>query len=720
MPKVSLIQNAFNGGELSPLMKGRDDIDKYRASCETMDNFLPLLQGPAQKRAGTRFVREVQTSADAARIIPFEFNADQAYILEFGDTYFRVFKDGAVVLSGGSPYEVVTPYADDELVDLDFAQSADVMYITHPDYSVRKISRLADDSWTITEVSFDSPAFADENETATTMTASAVTGSITLTASASYFVSTDVGAHMAFYETIESKHSVWTAGATISASAYYHYNGNLYQESGAGGTTGSRPPIHTTGSESDGTLTWNYIHSGFGYAEITAYTSATVVDATVTSRIPGSATSAGLRWAISAWSDTRGHPRSVSFYEDRLWFGGCANQPQTLWASQSGDYENFEAGTIDSDSLNYTINSQKINPIQWMIPSKVLIVGTTGGEFVVSATNRGEAVTPTNVKITRQTAYGTPENVRPFLIGETVVFVQRSKRVVRQMNYSYDSEGYVAPSISEIAEHLLLNGIIDMTYEQQPYRVLWFASATGELIGLTYEPEQQVLAWHSHDVGGTVESLATIPHWDGDRDVTFMVVKRTINSVVVRYIEYLEKYLTDDYAFFLDSGLTYDSTPATSISGLDHLEGEVVSVLADGYVHPDRTVASGAITLAAAASIVNVGLKITSTLKTMPLSGGAADGTSQGKTARITNLVARLYQTGAGFKYGISTTDLDEFYTRDSTDEMDNPIALYSGDTDILPMRGGNEQSPSVVIQHSTPLPCTLLALMPQLYVEDR
>ena len=211
-----------------------------------------------------------------------------------------------------------------------------------------------------------------------------------------------------------------------------------------------------------------------------------------------------------------------------------------------------------------------------------------------------------------------------------------------------------------------------------------------------------------------------IPHWDGNQDSTWMVVNRTIDGSTVRYIEYIEKYLEDDYALFLDCALTYDGAATTSISGLDHLEGETVSVLADGYVHPDVVVSSGAITLQTAASVVNIGYGYSATVKTMPLEAGAGDGTSQGKTMRIVNAVVRLHETGPGLWYGPDTSNMDEYHTRGSGDLMDEAVPLLTGDTEILPWPSGYEFAPQVTLQHRTPLPCTIVAVMPQVTTYDR
>jgi len=719
MPKASPIQNSFNAGELSPQLKGRIDLTKYRNGCDTMLNFVPLIHGPARKRAGTRFVNEVKDSSKNVRLIPFQYSTEQAYVLEFGDNYIRFYANGGVVLSGGSPYEIASPYGHTELDAIDFAQSADVVYISHPNYPPYKLARYAPTNWTITEVAFDWPPFGDENVESTTITASAITGSITLTASASLFASTGVGGYIMFSEVIESKYNIWKAGDSVSSGDYRHYDGNLYKATSTG-TTGTRPPVHNEGTESDGTVTWEFQHDGNGYAEITAYTSPTVVDATVISLLPSTSTSGSTKWSQGAWSDTNGYPRSVTFYEDRLWFAGNSSNPQTLWASVSGDYENHKYGTNDDDGLNYTINTQDMNTIEWLHPGKVLVIGTMSGEFTLSASDTTQAVTPTNVRIISQTTYGNAGNVRPIRIGNVILFVQRAGRKVREHVYQFESDSFVAPDMTILSNHITKPGIVTMSYQQEPSQVVWVVLADGTLAGMTYERAEEVIGWHRHDVGGDIKSIVTIPHWDGDQDSTWMVVERTIDGNTVKYLEYFEKYLTDNTGLFLDCALTYNGSATASISGLDHLEGETVSLLVDGAVHPDLVVSSGAITLQYAGSIVNVGLSYTSTIKTMPVEAGAADGIAQGKTQRINNVTIRLHETGPGLWYGPSETEMDEYHVRSSLDDMDSALPLFTGHTKTLPWPSGYEVAPEITIQHRLPTPCTLVALMPQLTTYDR
>ena len=717
MAKASIAQRSFNAGELSPQIKGRTDLEKYSNGCDEMINFLPQVHGPARKRPGTRFVKEVKDSSKFHRLIPFEFSTEQAYVLEFGDKTLRFYVNGGVLLSSGVPYEISTPYSSGDLAALDFAQSADVVYIAHPDYPPHKLSRFGATNWTITPVIFKWPPFNDENTDATTLTASAVTGSITVTSSANLFVAADVGSFFRISEVLASKHDQWTPSVSVSSGAFRWYQGNLY-EATSSGTTGSRPPIHTEGTESDGAVNWAFLHDGNGYFQITAFTSATQVSANVIKRLPTS--SATKKWSEGAWSSRRGYPGTVTFYEDRLWFAGSKNRPQTLWASTSGDYENFQAGTKDDDALNYTINTQDMNTIHWLSPGKVLAIGTANGEFTLSATQISDPVTPTNVRIVPQTTFGSAENVRPLKIGNVIIFLQRAQRKLREYVYNFETDSYVAPNMNVLAEHITGSGVSDMAYQQEPYQIVWSVCTCGTLIGMTYERQEEVVGWHRHTLGGDVESVAVIPHWDGDQDVLFMIVRRTINGQTKRYVEYIEKYYDDVQSFYVDCGLTYEGPPVTTLSGLGHLEGQEVAILVDGAVHPNLTVESGSITLQYPGSIIHVGLPYTARLRTMPIEAGAADGVAMGKTMRINNIVMRFDQTGPGVFYGPDGTRLDELHPRRTTDLMDNPVPVFTGNTPALPWPGEYQQSPQLVVEHRLPTACTLVALMPQLHTYDR
>lgn len=824
MPKASWIQNSFNAGELSPRLKGRSDFEKYKNGCEILENFIPQIYGPIEKRPGTRFVTEVKYSDKKTRLFSFQYSINQAYILEFGDYYLRFYKNGGVLLyeredanfhewkydtnpsnlfffgrntiantdgvAWGAPvievyitgtdslgrqyaelggyrytkgtlqatvssveqykicktyagteaqvqdtpgpvagtiYEISTPYSEDDLDHLQITQSADVMYIVHPDYPPKELLRYNELSWVLQDMSFTWPVFGDENSNKDiTLTASALTGTITLTSSEPLFRTSDVGAYLKISEAV-TNYRLWVPddSTATTVNEYLYYLENLYKCTTGAGGTGSSPLLHTEGTQSDDRGQFLYHNSGSGFVKITAYSTSRSVTAVVqnpknvTTYLPPSTLTGTTRWAFGAWSANNGYPRAISFFEDRLWFAGSYNRPQTLWASVSGDYKNFFTGTKDDDSLNYTINSQQVNPILWLSPSNALVIGTSGGEFVASASSLNEAITPSNIKISPQTTYGSAEIV-PYRIGGSVVFIQRASKKVRELTYSFENDSFVAPNMMILSEHMGEKGFVGMTYQQEPDQIIWVIDKDGDLYGMTYERGEDVVGWHRHNIGGKIMSVSSIPHWDGDQDSFWMIVKRMIDGEEVQYIEYMEKVFTDNYAFYVDCGLTYEGTPATTISNLDHLEGEEVAVLADGAVHPLVTVTSGQITLNWSASVVIIGLPYTATVKTMPIEAGAADGTAQGKTARINNVVFRLKDTGPGFWYGPCLDCMDELQLRTTSMPMNEPVPLYTGDTRYLGWPGGYDQGVQIMVQHRLPLSCTLVSLMPQLTTYDR
>lgn len=716
MAHVSPINTTFNAGELSPLMRGRVDLAKYGNGCELLENFIPQIAGPARKRPGTRFVREAQNSANRSRLIPFEFSTTQAFAIEFANNVIRFFANGGIVLDGGSPYSIASPYTSAELAQINFAQSADVIYLVHPNHAPRKLARFGPTNWTLTEVAFTRPPFQDLNLTDTTFTASATTGAITVISSVAFFSPTDVGKMFSLAVIPASFYDEWEPAESYVVGKVVQYGGRVYEAQNSG-TSGTSPPLHSRGTESDGGVSWKYLNDGTGYFTITGYNSPTSVNATVVQTLP--TTDPTSRWARGAWSGADGWPRTVTFYEDRLWLGGSNGFPQTLWASVVGDYENFTAGTRDDDGLNFTINTQDLNTITWLVPGKVLAIGTTSGEFTISANQISDPITPTNVRILPQTTYGCTGAVRPLRIASSILFVQRAGRKVREYTYNFETDSYVAPNLNVLADHITESGIADLAYQQEPSQVVWAPRVDGLLVGLTYERAEDVVGWNRHTLSGVVESVVALPHWDGDQDALWLIVRRTINGVQRRYVEYMEKYRIDALAHFVDSGLTYQGVAVTTVTGLEHLEGREVAILADGSVHPSRTVVGGAVTLQRAASTIVVGLPYTARLRPVKYEAGSQNGTSQGKTQRINGIVIRLHETGPGLWYG-SPSSLDEQNFRSSLDDMDEPVPTFTGDSEILPWPEGYEQGARVQIEHRLPTPCTIVALMPQLSTYDR
>ena len=676
MARVAVQLTNFTGGELSPRLDGRNDLAKYPTGLKTLENFVVFPHGSVARRSGTQFVAEVKDSTKKTRLIPFEFSTTQTYMLEFGNQYIRFYKDNGQILSGSPAvaYEISSPYLEAELFDIKFAQSADVMYICHPNHAVRKLARTAHTSWTLTEVEFIEGPFLDTNITTTTFTS--------------------------------SDHTPGT-GRTITASSTTGINsGQGFLDTDVGRQI--------------------KVHDGWGV--ITARTSTTVV--TVTIEEDFGTSNVVTNWSLGAFSDTTGHPSCVTFFEQRLVFAATLNNPQTIYFSKSGDYENMDenrGGTVaDDDAIIYTIASNQVNAIRFMTSTRTLIIGTAGGEFAVSGGGTDVAITPTNILIKKQSNHGAA-NIDAIPAGNATLFLQRAKRKLRELAYNFDVDGYVSPDLTILAEHISEGGLTQLSYQQEPNQIIWGTRADGQLIGLTYQREQQVVAWHRHIFGGAFgsgnavcESVATIPT-DNSEYQTYVIIKRTINGSTKRYVEFIHNYdfdETDDTSFnFLDSQLEYSGSPVTTISGLSHLEGQTVSILADGATHPDKTVSSGEITLDRSASKVKVGLGYTSLLQTMRLDAGSQDGTSQGKTKRIFDIAIRLYES-LGVEVGPDLNNMERIPFRSSADAMDSAVSVFTGDKEVE-FRGNYETDGFIVVRQTQPLPLTILSLYPRLQTND-
>jgi len=671
MPRTTLALTSFVSGEFSPKMEGRTDFDKYSSGAKTLENFLVHPQGAASRRVGTQFISEVKTSSQKTRLVPFEFSTTQTYILEFGNNYIRFFKDKGQILSGGSPYEISSPYLTAELFDIKWAQSADVMYITHPNHEVMKLSRTGHTSWSLTQCNFIDGPYLPTNNTNTTLTpASAAVGT----------------------------------GVNFTASAVTGINGG------------------------DGFLTTDvgrFISFNSGIAKITARTSTTVVVCEIITAFTN--TNAKSDWKLGAFSDTTGHPSSVSFFEQRLVFAGTSSEPQTLFFSAAGDYENMTTGTSAGDAMVYTIASNQVNAIRYMKAVRTLVVGTTGGEFTVSADGTNASITPTNITIKKQSSFGSA-NVDAIPAGNAILFLQKARRKIRELQYNFDSDGYQAPDSTILNENATESGINEMSYQQEPSSIIWCVRDDGVLAALTYQRSENVVAWTRHIFGGlfgngnaVCESVASISG-DLTEDEVWVIVKRTINGATKRYVECFSNFdfdETDATSFrFLDSHLTYSGSAVSTLTGLSHLEGQSVSILADGSVHANKTVNGGEINLDRSVTKAVVGLSYNSVLQTMRIEGGAAEGTSQGKTKRISKVVLRLFET-VGVKVGPSLVNLETIPFRTTSSNLSAPVeTLIAGDKEIEFNDDYNSDG-FIFIKQDQPLPCSVLSIYPTLVTSD-
>ena len=787
MARVSSIVTNFQSGELSPRIEGRIDLQKYSSGAQTLQNMLTFPQGGITRRPGTKYAG---TSKDGGkvRLMNFEFSDTQAYVLEFGATYIRFFKDGeilteatktitgitkanpAVVTSNGHGFsngdrvfiksvvgmvelnnreftvagettntfelsgvdssafttygsagtagkivEVTTTYSVTEIFEINHVQSADVIFLAHKSHEPAKLTRTTETSFTLSDIDFIDGPYLDENITTTTITSNANTGTVTLTASADLFVAGHVGSLFQFRERVEIGHEAWAASTAYAENALVHHNGNLYKKTDAGSdSSGTQAPVHLEGTETYGAIDWQYQHSGTGFVKVTAVTNATTATAVVQNDnflvLPAVATDGTTQWSEGSFSIKNGFPRAVAFYEERLYFAGTTNQPQTIFGSVTADFENHTPGTEDDDAINVTIASDQVNVITHMLPGRFLQIMTTSSEFTLSGAGL-TAVTPTNVNVLRETTFGSG-SVRPLRAGASTIMVQKGGEKVKEVTFSLETDGLVGRDLTVLGEHLARGGLTDMIWQQEPELVLWFVRADGVLIGLSYDPANNTIGWHQHPLGGTavVESITSIP--SGSEDQVYLSVQRTINSATVRHIVFMQTLSFDTIgdAFFVDSGFTYSGTATTTITGMHHLEGQTVQILADGSTHADKTVSGGSVTLDRSASKVHVGYSYDSLVKTLRMEAGAEDGIAQGKIKRIHGVTVRFLET-VGAELGPNINKLDRLPFRDSSMSMDDAVPLFSGDKEIF-FPSGYENDAQVVVRQNQPLPMTILAIM--------
>ncbi len=651
----------FNVGEISELMSGRIDTEEYKGACKILKNFIPSVQGPVSRRGGTRFVAEVKNSAKKTRLFAFQFSAVLSYLLEFGDHYVRFFYHRHPIIDQNeTPIEIALPYASEDLDKLYFSQSGDVVYIAHPSYPLRTITRYGQTDWRTQEVNLIDGPYLPVHTGDITLTPSATQGDITITASTAVFSSTDVG------RPVRIMHA---------------FNPNVK----------------------------------WGAAKITAYISPTSVQATVFDNYPFMNTNASKAWRLGAFSETTGYPSTVTFFEQRLVLG----KGNGVYGSKTGQYEIFSPTAADASvtaeyGYGYELSSDQINDVCWLSSGRALAIGTVGADFTLE-TSGGEGVIPFTVKAQRHSTFGS-ENVAPVKVGSTTLFVQHYGRKLRAFMYDSNSDDYIAKNLTMLAPHMTYSGIKEMALQQEPSPVVWCALNNGGLVGLTYEASESVQAWHSHDLsGGFVESVATVPAENGERDELFLLVRRKINGAMKRYIEVMEAGMEENASgtsecFFVDSGLSYHGAAVSAVGGLEHLEGCKVAVLADGAVQTEKNVVNGRISLDVPAGVVHVGLPFSSVLQTMPLTGIGQGGVSEEAKKRVSGVMLRLYKT-LGFSIG-SDNDVEMQNFRNANDVMNAPPALFSGDKKV-PFRGKWDRVSCVRIEQNQPLPLTVLGIFP-------
>ena len=737
--------NCFNAGELSPKMLARSDVSQYSKGCRTLRNFLVTPYGAVERRPGTRYVANAKYNTFGVRLIPFVFSSTVAYVCEFGANYIRFFRNGEVVMNGNTTVEVYSPYSGDEVADLKFVQSADVMTIVHPAHPPMELKRTSESTFTFTEKTFEFPPVLDPNlDDDHTIAPSAVSGNITLAASHNTFGADHVGGYFELVHTRQENeisldftgngtsnplevygywtfttHGTWTGTLTIQRSYdggstwkdYRTYSSANDSNTSTSGTEEDRDVLYRLKMDdyeasSTGTLKLCrclFVNPDFvttGVVKITAVTDATHASATVVQKLGG--TTATNEWNEGAWSPRRGYPCAIAYYEERMIFAGTRNNPNRVWGSKTGDWDNFLIGDKDDDALDFTLASDTVNTILWMCQHDALVIGTIDSEWTLSASDRDAALTPSNFRVKRQSVYGT-SSAQALIVGDTILFVQRGKRKVREFVYSWEKDGYSCPDMTILADHISGSGIVECALQRVPDTLLWCVLADGSLACLTYEREQEIIGWHRHDTEGSVASIAVIP--DGDRDKLYLAVRRGSNYVI-------EEMCAAADNWYLDSAKRYSNPTAfAAVTGLTHLEGHTVAILGDGAVQRGKFVENGTVTLDEPVNTAIVGLAYESNLSPMPIEIETQNGMTLLRNKIVGELRLRVYDSVGGEARG-GNGAWQTIISRDIVE--DNLDAAITPKTEVVRLvtAGGYESAAMIEVRQLDPLPLNVQTIV--------
>jgi hypothetical protein len=745
---------SFAGGEVSPLLYGRLDLVKTQTGLALCKNFRVTPQGPVENRAGFQYVIRAKYAAKRAVLIPFSFNSQQTFVLEVGDLYMRFHTQGGTLLetakaitgitqpagvvtsaghgyangdwvflagiggmtqlngryvvvsdtaantfrmkdfdgnyittgsftaytAGGTVarvYEIATPYVEADLFNLHYVQSADVMTFTHLPYAQRELRRVGATNWTLTTISFVPTIAAPAGFTlgsggpggGTPATWNYVVTAVaanTLEESLPSIVGTAV------IDLTVAGNYVDIAPTAVAAAVRY----NIYKAIGG---------VYGYIGQSDGTA---------------------LRDQNIT---PDMSKTPPI--ADNPFTGAGTYPGAVSYFEQRRAFAGSTNLPQTIWLTRSGTESsmNYSIPTQDDDRIAARIVAREANTVRHLVPLGDLLALTSGGVWRI-APSGGEVLTPSSFSARPQSYVGA-SNVQPVVTNRSVLYVADRGAHIQEVAYKWETQTYQSEDASVLAPHLFdYKSVVQLAYSKAPFQTLWAVRDDGILLGLTHLPEHEVQAWQQHDTQGLFESVCAVA--EGTEDGVYVLVKRTINGQTVRYVERQHSRHFDllEDAFFVDAGATYDGAATSTITGLHHLEGMEVAILADGGVEPPQTVTGGTITLDAPASVVHVGLAYDADLQSMPLASEAMQAFGQGVVKNINEVKLRVLQS-SGIMAGPSFDEDKLTEYRQRTDEpYGSPPALVNGVIGFK-LSPSWQQDGSVCIRQSNPLPLTIVSM---------
>lgn len=651
MTRTSPPQVAMSSGEVDPLLFRRFDYQRFQTGLAACRGFLPLVQGPVTRAPGTIY----RGAAKAQSVlVPFVFAANDAVVLEFSANAMRVWRYGVQIMSGPTPYELATPFGAASLPRLRWVQSADVIYICDGLQPVQRLSRLALDSWTIAPQTFDTGPFRVQNlDVGRTLQASGSTGSITLTANASFFQAGHVGSLIRLRPTDNTAVPLWTSNEALTVGAKRRYRGNIYELT-SGSNAGENAPVHEEGIDQvdNAPTRWRFLGDDTGVVRITSISSATVANATVIRRVPEACvSSATYRWSEGAWSQIYGYPSQIELYDQRLVLAATPNEPRTVWFSTVGAFSDFLDGTEADSAFAYTIAASEgsVNSIQNLRRGRAgLHIFALGEENSTRSESRTQTIGPTTAVFSLDGSIGCSA-ARPIAPDGDPIFIARDKRRVFQVTFQLERDGNQSRNLSRVAQHLGAGLFEQIVWQGAPEPIAWLRRNVGDLVAMVYDRAEDVLGWAPVSVaGGVVESMAVTPQADGTADVLTLAVRRTVNGVTVRFIEEQatsfgiltgETNVADAVHFF--AAITFNLGSPTASFSLPHLVGETVYAWTDqGDFGPFVVGPGGAVTLPNAVSRGCIGLfDTTHYFETLDIQAATANGNSMGRNKKLTGKV---------------------------------------------------------------------------------
>lgn len=762
----------FSAGEISPSLYSRVDLAKYHTGLKLCRNFFVDFRGGVSNRAGTRYVDTclAPTSGPPPRLIPFQFSIIQTYVLEFGDHYMRVIKDGGYVIDPSTfgVYTASTPWAIGDVRRLKFTQNADVLTITHPSYPPYDVTRTGHAAWTFTAVDFSPVLYAPGGLQGGSSSAGSVCYGYVITAVDSKGNESRPSAR---YDVVNAVNMGATAGNVIVAwgavtgASYYNvyrtiptYGSSIPQGASLGflgSTTGvafndtnivpdfsKGPPLHLEPFAPGGlaSVTVNAPGSGIPDNASVIVTDSTGSGAEITPIISGGALSgliiknpgkgytnpvvslsAGANYGITSTVDplTGTYPGVVAYFQQRKTYASSMNNPSTFWMSKTGLYRNFDKSdpVQDADAITGTLASNQVNEIRSLLsmPSGLIAV-TGGGAWQMSGGAAGQPVTPKTITATPQ-AYTGISYLDPIVINYDILYVQNLGSIVRDLSYNFYANVYTGVDMTILSNHFFFKSTITAwAYADIPWKIIWCVRDDGALLSFTYLKEQDVYGWALHtSPGGLFQDAVSIP--EANESSVYFVVRRTLNGQDVYVLEQMasRSFLGTGDQWFLDCALDYLGEPTTNLTGLDHLEGQSVlalatadtsDVLSTQIVGP-FTVTGGAIDLPFAVQYAIVGLPYIAMGQTLSLEPGGG-GTVQGKRKFSPQVVFRVQNT-TGLKAGPAFDDLTDV-------EQDSPD--FTGD--LRHVMGGDWNNEATVCWQTAPgLAATITGIFPEVDVGD-